>query len=134
MTKQLVTVIAIIICTATQVHATEYEFVAEDHGPATRFCIAAGEGDIDGLRFQIRKLRQSPHHQYKAIVNSVRCNGQLAAQFAKLYGADDTYEYLYRLTSKQNREQVGRTSVEDVVLGQPDVSRPDVVLVRVSGR
>jgi hypothetical protein len=134
MRKQLITAIAILACTATQVHATEYQFVAEDHSPATRLCIAAGEGDVDGLRFQIRKLRQSPHHQYKAIVNSIRCNGQVVAQFANVYGAQDTYEYLYRLTTKENRKKVGRTSVEDVVLERPDVSTADVIVVRVSGR
>ena len=134
MRKQIITAIAILACAATQAHATEYQFVAEDHSPATRLCIAAGEGDIDGLRVQIRKMRQSPHHQYKAIVNAIRCNDQLAAQFAKIYGAENTYEYLYGLTTKENREQVGRTSVEDIVSAGPDGSTPDVIVVRVSGR
>ena len=132
MTKQLIAAIACFA--AAQVQATEYEFVAEDHSPATRFCVAAGEDDIQGLRSAIRKMRQSPHHQYKTIVNSIRCNGQVAAQFANVYGATETFEYLYRLTAKENREQVGRTSVEDVAVQSPDLDGSDVIVVQVSGR
>ena len=134
MTKQLITTIAILAC-ATSVHATEYQFVADDRSSATRFCIAAGEGDVDGLRNQIRKLRQSsPHIQYKTIVNSIRCNGQIAAQFANAYGATNTFEYLYRLTDDRNRKHIGRTAVEEVALDQPATESPDVVIVRVSAR
>ena len=133
MIKQLIATIAILFC-AAQVHATEYQFVAEDPSSSTRFCIAAGEGDLDELRYQIRKLRQSPHVQYKTIVNSIRCNGLIAAQFANAHGAKDTFEYLYRLTDSKNRKQVGRTSVEEMALDQPDNDAPNVVIVRVSGR
>ena len=134
MTKQLIATIAILACTA-QVHATEYQFVSDDHSSATRFCIAAGEGDLDGLRQQIRKLRgKSPHVQYKTIVNSIRCNGQIAAQFANTYGAKNTFDYLYMLTDEKNRKHIGRTSVEEVALNQLAIETPDVVIVRVSGR
>lgn len=133
MTKQLIATIAIFACASTQVHATEYRFVAEDRSPATRFCVAAGEDDMDGLRRQIRKLRQSPHHQYKTVVNSIRCNGQVAAQFANVYGATETFEFLYRLTVRKNRNKVGHTSVEDVALKQSDGNAPDVIIVQVSG-
>jgi len=133
MTKQLIATLAILAC-ATNLHATEYQFVANDYSSATRFCIAAGEGDLDGLRYQIRKLRQSPHLQYKTIVNSIRCNGQIAAQFANTHGATNTFEYLYRLTDDKNRKHIGRTSVEEVALDQSGTETPDVVIVRVSAR
>jgi hypothetical protein len=132
MTKQLIAAIAFFA--ATGAHATEYTFVAEDHSPATRFCVAAGEDDIQGLRSAIRKLRQSPHVQYKTIVNSIRCNGQVAAQFANVFGATDTFEYLYRLTATEHRKQVGRTSVEDVLAQRPNPGDSGVILVQVSGR
>lgn len=134
MMKKLIAAITIISAAATQLHAAEYRFVAEDHSTATRFCVAAGEDDLNGLRSQLRKLRQSPHHQYKAVVNSIRCNGQVAAQFANVYGATDTFQFLYRLTAREYREQVGRTSVEDVVLMRPDNDAHDVIVVQVSGR
>lgn len=133
MGKQLIATIAILTC-AAQVHATEYQFVSDDHSTATRFCIAAAEGDLDGLRLQIRKLRQSPHVQYKTIVNSIRCNDQIAAQFANMYGAESTFEYLYSLTDGRNRKHVGHTSVEEVALDQRVTEVPGVVIVRVSGR
>ena len=134
MTKQSIVSLFILASVSVQAQATEYRFVADDPGAATRFCVAAAEDDIDGLRSQIRKLRQSPHHQYKTIVNAIRCNDEVAAQFAHRYGASETFAYLYRLTTKEHRELVPHTSVEEVVSEQPSGDEPTVVVVHVRGR
>jgi hypothetical protein len=131
--KRFVTLIAL-TGFAVQASATEYRFVADDASPVTRFCIAAGQNDIDGLRAQIRKMRQSTHLQYRTLVNSVRCNDEVAVQFANRYGASETFSYLYRLTSKELREQVPVTSVEELADESRADGEPDVVLVHVQGR
>jgi hypothetical protein len=131
--KRLVSLIALTCC-AAQAGATEYRFVADDASPVTRFCVAAGEDDIDGLRAQIRKMRQSTHLQYRTLVNSIRCNDEIAVQFANRYGASETFSYLYRLTSKENREQVPYTSVEELADESRSEGESDMVLVHVQGR
>ncbi len=134
MTMKSLVSLTVLTCCAFQAHATEYRFVADDISAATRFCVAAAEDDIDALRSQLRKMRQSPHHQVRSIVNTVRCNDQPAAQFAHQYGATDTFAYLYRLTTREQRELVPETSVEDVAHEAPSADAPDIIVVRVAGR
>jgi hypothetical protein len=134
MTTKSIVSFAVLTCCAFQAQATEYRFVADDFSSQTRFCIAAAEDDVDGLRSQIRKLRQSPHYPVKSIVNSIRCNDQPAAQFAHRFGATDTFAYLYRLTAKEHRELLPETSVEEVSRQAAASDEPEVVIVRVAGR
>lgn len=131
--KRLVSLIALTCC-AVQANATEYRFVADDPSPVTQFCVAAADNDIDGLRTQIRKMRQSTHLQYRTLVSSIRCNDEVAVQFANRYGASETFSFLYRLTSKEHRDVVGQTSVEEVVQESRSDQEPAVVLVHVKGR
>ncbi len=134
MTMKTIVSFAALTCCAFQAQATEYRFVADDFSAQTRFCIAAAEDDVDGLRSQIRKMRQSPHHPVKSIVNSIRCNDQPAARFAHRFGATDTFAYLYRLTDKAHRELLPETSVEEVSRQASSSDEPDIVIVRVAGR
>jgi hypothetical protein len=134
MTMKSIVSLAVLSCCAFQAQATEYRFVADDFSAQTRFCVAAAEGDVDGLRSQIRKMRQSPHHPVKSIVNSIRCNDQPAAQFAHRFGATDTFAYLYRLTAKEHRALLPETSVEEVARQAASADEPDIVVVRVAGR
>ena len=128
------TLILLVLLASAAAQATEYRFVADDLSAQTRFCVAAAENDIDGLRGQMRKLRQSPHHQYKDIVNAIRCNDQGAAQFAHRYGASETFAYLYPLTAREQRDLIPHTSVEEVALTDSSDQDSATVLVHVRGR
>ena len=116
----------------TPVSAAEFRLVGQDHSSETRFCIAAANDDMEGLRREIRRLRQSAHIQYTSIVNSIRCNGALPAQFAIGWGASETFSYLYNLTSKRNREQLKQEPFEQLAMGV-DGAEQDLVVVQVSG-
>lgn len=132
-TYRILSLLALAGLTA-QVHATEYRFVADDAGTETRLCLAIAENDLDGLRREMRKLRQSPHHQVKDLVNSIRCNDELPAQFAHRYDAPATFSYLYRLTDSVHRDQVPHTSVEELTQEESSSEPTAVVMVHVRGR
>jgi hypothetical protein len=134
MTKQISTSFILLICCTFQANATEFKFIAEDNGPVTKFCIAAAENDLKGLRNAIRKLRSAPNQQHSSIVNAVRCNDQIAAQFAHTYEASDTFAYLYKFTDTKHKTMVPVTSVEKVVASENEAGSPSLVYVHVRGK
>lgn len=114
-----------------QVQASEYQFVAADHKATTRFCVAAASDDLVELKAAIRSIRRAPHEKSKTIMNSVRCNGQVAAAFARTYSATDTFDYLYKFTEKRFKESIPVTGVEE--LAGSDAGAPEIVIVEVAG-
>ncbi len=129
------TAIFLIILASYSLHAAaqDYQFVAEDRSPVTRFCIAAANNDLTDLRIALKKMSPSPHQKHKTTINSVRCNGLVAAHFAQTYLATETFEYLYKFTEKRNKEVVPHTSVEEYVLSREETKDPGIVIVQVSG-
>lgn len=133
MSKLISSSLTLLICCTFQANASEFKFIAEDLSPITMFCIAAAENDLKGLRKAIRKLRRAPNQQHSSIVNSVRCNGQIAALFAHSYVASDTFAYLYKFTDKKHKKMVPVTSVEKVVASENEAGNPRLVYVHVKG-
>lgn len=90
---------------------------------------------VGGLRHSRADPKNAPiHAPARTLVNSIRCNDEVAVQFANRYGASEAFSYLYRLTSKEQREQVPITSVEELAEESRSDQEPDVVPVDVKGR
>ena len=133
MTKQIIISLIAAATVSFQAQAAEYDFIAEDNSATTRLCIAAATDDVAEVRKQVRNLRTAPHIQYKTVVNSVRCNGEVAASFAHTYGAMETFSYLFKYTEKRNKRGIPRTSVEEVVSNAPGKGEQETILIRVRG-
>ena len=133
MTRKITVFLIILASYTTQASASEYTFVAENPTAITRFCIAAAENDLAALRSAIKKLSPSPHQKHKTVINSVRCNGQVAAHFAQTYIATETFDYLYKFTEKRNKKMVPYTTVEEYIASGIESKDPGVVIVQVTG-
>ena len=133
MNRNIALFLIILASYSLQATAQDYQFVAEDRSPVTRFCIAAAENDLTELRTALKRMSPSPHQKHKTAINSIRCNGLVAAHFAQTYLATETFEYLYKFTEKRNKKMVPHTSVEEYVLSRSETKDPGIVIVQVSG-
>ena len=134
MTRQICLSFIFFACCSVEAEASEDKFIYGDQRNVTKLCIAAAKDDLDGVRRAIRSLRRGPHHKYKTIVNSVRCNGQVAAQFAQGYNATETFEYLFKFTEKKYKKMLPVNNIEAVAASATDAGGPGIVNTHVTGK
>lgn len=117
-----------------QAHAADYTFIANDNSKQTRFCVAAGSNDLQSLKREIRKLQRAPHQHVKPLVDSIRCNGQTAPEFARQYQASETLAFLNRHSSHKVSELEPNVQLREIAQSQSDGSGAEVIVVHVSSQ
>ena len=134
MTRQISLAILIFACCSIEAEAAEDNLVTRDQNGVSSLCIAAAEDDLERLKRAIRHLRSAPHQKYKTIINSVRCNGQVAAQFALNHKATGTFDYLYKFTEGRYRKMLSLGAFEGVAASTSETGGPGIDHVHVTGR
>lgn len=125
---------AVFACMSTQADAAEYTFIADDNSKQTRFCVAAGSNDLVTLKRAIRQLRRSPHQHVKSLVDSIRCNGDFASEFARQYEASDTLAFLNRHSSHQVAELKPNVTLREITQSDREDSDLEIIVVHVSSQ
>ncbi|MFD2165401.1 DUF3718 domain-containing protein [Thalassotalea euphylliae] len=112
---------------STNALASQYKFVAMDSSHETKLCIHAGANQAKKMKVTLRRMGI---HERKANINSIRCNDVSPAKFAHEFGANETFNYLNKLSFGKNKVKSSVT-IKDVAQNQP---KPAKVVYVSAGR
>lgn len=125
--------------TSISVVAERYEFIAGDASVETQVCIAAVSDDKLTLRKTVKQLPmarsvyRTEQYRMKSVANSLKCNGDYIANFARKYDASETYQYLNRYTRPSNR-LTPTTTIKDITARVDNGDDEKVIKVLVASR
>ena len=95
----------ILFCVLINTFAAELRFVANNKKTTTQVCMAAVTDNTEVMINKIRRLsRRGTAPSFCTFVNSIKCNNQFIANFAKTYNAQTVFAYLDQCTNSSNKK------------------------------
>jgi hypothetical protein len=112
-------------------YAAEYKFIAGDNKMTTQICMAAVTDNTKVLISHLRKLSQrGTALSFRSFVNTIECNDQFIANFAKIYHAENAFSYLDRYTNKRNKNRQANITIKDIAK-KKTLDKTDTLIVLV---
>ena len=114
-TKSTIAVILLVSTSLTSVsfagsmtdeNANKFNFIANDNKRITKACVAAATDQTKVMRDNLRReSRNRSVLSFRTFVNLIKCNDEYIGNFARKYGAQNTFSYLDKYTNLKNRKR-----------------------------